>query len=586
MNLRQSVQSWLEPVLRRTPLSQVAGPTLVELDLSRGIQESSPASPLAAVRHLRTPMLRGLIRGLREAADDDAVVGLIATIGPSVITLAQSGELRDAIRRFRESGKPAIAWSAAFGEVAADNTGYHLATAFDEIWLQPSGAVGLVGFAAEPVFARDALDKLGIAPHFSQRHEYKSAAETFMRKGISEPSREMLGRLVDSSTDLVIADVAASRALPESEVRAILAAGPRPAAVAAEHGLVDHVGYRDQAYAALRERVGHAEPGLRFAERFKAGRLDGLIGPITALTNDRPVIGLIQATGAIHRGHPGGSPASGPTIGSDALDAALRAAGRNRAVKAVVLRIDSPGGSYVASDAIRRAVMVLRDSGTPVVASMASVAASGGYYIAMPCTTIVANPGTVTGSIGVLAGKSVLRDGLSRIGIARETIAAAPYAAMMSSNQPFSEEEAALLERWLDEVYDDFTGKAAADRGLALDELRGVAKGRVWTGADAAERGLVDTLGGLDRAVDEACRLAAVRRAEARVQVIPKPNPLQSFLPRDNSDAVEAGAPPTLEGPAGWRRLLPELRVALGLEHAGVLTLPPVRLPGLLPSDV
>ncbi|WP_181311193.1 S49 family peptidase [Nocardioides campestrisoli] len=597
--MRLPTPAALLPVLRRTPLGGGAREkVLLELDLGRGVAESPPGSPLEALRALHTPLLRSLVEQLGKAAADPDVVGLIATLGETPLTLAQSAELRTAVAAFRGAGKATLAWSPTFGELGPGNTGYHLAAAFEEIWLQPSGAVGLVGFAGEATFLRGALDKLGIQPQLSQRYEYKTAADQLMREEMSDPHREMLTRLIESTTETLVADVAADRGLTQEAVRAVLADAPLRAADAHERGLVDVLGYRDQAYGVMRNRAGSTEPTLRYVERHGAGRLDALLGPMSRLPGHKPVIGLIQATGPITLGRgDGGSPLSGSSVGSDTLTAALRAAGRDEHVKAVVLRIDSPGGSYIASDVIRREIQVLRESGTPVVASMASVAASGGYFIAMPCDTVLASPGTITGSIGVLAGKNVLRDGLSRLGIVRETLAGAPRAAMFSSNLPFDEDEWAVLDAWLDDVYADFTAKAAADRGMDVEELRTLAKGRVWSGADAHRHGLVDTLGGLDQAVDEACRLARVERRKVEVRGIPRHRPLQGLFPRESSEAVEAtvwgGSGITRtplpglsvgEGPALWRRLLPELGALWGTPYAGVLSLPPVRLPGLLPG--
>ncbi len=559
---------------------------LLELDLGRGVAETPPASPLEAVRALHTPMLRTLVEHLRRAEQDPEVAGLIASVGATRLSLAQSEELRAAVQSFRGSGRPTLAWSPAFGELTPGTIGYHLATAFDEIWLQPTGLLTLVGFAAEAVFLRGALDRLGVEPQLHQRHEYKTAADTFMRTSISPSHKEMLTRFLESATETVVADVATARGLDPGTVRSALDAGPQTAQEARERGLVDHLGYRDEAYAAMGRRLGTDEPSLRYVERHGQSALRAVVGPMVRLPGRRPVVGVVQASGPIHLGRPDPrSPWGGHSVGSDPLTAALRAAGRDEKVVAVVLRVDSPGGSYVASDAIRREVLALREGGTPVVASMASVAASGGYYIAMPCDAVYAGAGTVTGSIGVLAGKSVVREGLARLGVDRETVAASRHAAMLSSNRPFDEAELALLDRWLDDVYADFTAKAAADRGLAVDDLRAVARGRVWTGADAVRHGLVDAVGGLERAVRDACRRAGVARDEVDVRALPAANPLQALLPRESSDAVDVGLP-LHEGPALWQWLQPELHALLGVAapYGGVLSLPPLRLQGLLPG--
>lgn len=583
----------LPPLIRRLPMRRrlpgAHEAVLLELDTARGLAEAPPSSPIDALRSLHTPMLRTLVDHLRRAATDPDVVGLIATIGTTAPTLAQTGELRSAIAAFRAAGKPTIAWAPSFGEFGIGTTPYHLAAAFEEIWLQPSGSLGLIGFSAQALHLRGALDKLGIEPQFGQRHEFKSAADLFLRDSMSEPVREMLTSLVASATDTLVADIARDRSLTEPAVREAIDAAPLSADRAHQLGLVDQLGYRDEAFAAIRARVGGIEPSLRFVERHGVGRLDGLVSRIRSLPTGKPVVAVVQASGVIHLGQ-GGSPGqSGRSVSADRLGAVLQAAARDDTVRAVVLRIDSPGGSYVASDAIRRDILSLRETGTPVVASMASVAASGGYYIAMPCQKIVAGAGTITGSIGVLAGKQVLRETLRRIGITTETVPGSRHADMFSTAVAFDDEELTRLETWLDDIYADFTTKAALDRGMDVEALRRVARGRVWTGADAARHGLVDRLGGLDDAVQEACSLAELDREDCDVRAFPKPHPLEAILPPKNSESASAATPMTAEGPALWARLLAASGLASvmpwgELVSPGVLSLLPVRLTGLLPD--
>ncbi len=254
--MRLPTPAALLPVLRRTPLGGGRERILLELDLGRGLAESPPGSPVEALRALHTPLLRTLVEHLGKAAQDPDVFGLIATVAEPPLTLAQSAELRTAVAAFRAAGKSTLAWSPSFGELGPGNTGYHLAAAFEEVWLQPSGAVGLVGFAGEATFLRGALDKLGVQPQLSQRYEYKTAADQLMRKEMSDPHREMLTRLIESTTETLVADVAADRGLTEDEVRAVLADAPLRAADAHDRGLVDTLGYRDQAYGVMRSRAG------------------------------------------------------------------------------------------------------------------------------------------------------------------------------------------------------------------------------------------------------------------------------------------------------------------------------------------
>ncbi|MDO5502246.1 MAG: signal peptide peptidase SppA [Actinomycetia bacterium] len=601
----------LEDLLSRVPLAEKlagrvpGGPgerVLLELDLGRGLAEAAPSNPLEAIRALRTPLLRTLVEHLRKAQTDDTVVGLIGILHGGGLTLAQSDELRSAVQAFRESGKPTLAYSPAFGELGEGNVGYHLATAFEEIWLEPAGSLGLIGFTGGATFLRGTFDKLGIEPEFGQRYEYKSAADTYLRKEFTEPHREMATRLIESATEQLVADVATDRGLSVEAVREALAAGPLTPDDALARALVDHLGHRDQAYAAMRARVGVEEPTLRYVERQGVSRFSALMEQLPK-PGGRPRIAVIEAIGGINVGHAAPGP-GGRSVGSDTLGAALRAAAKDKNVAGVVLRIDSPGGSAIASDCIRRDIQQVRAAGKPVVASMASVAASGGYYIAMPCDRIVAAPGTITGSIGVLGGKLVVTGLLEKVGINQELIAGSPRADLFSWLTPFDQDDWEVVDAWLDRIYDDFTTKAAADRDMSVEDLRAVARGRVWTGADAQQHGLVDRLGGLGDAVEETCSLLSVTPDDVQVVPFPKPHPLAAFQPPESSEsvAVSAGLVGGLaggvaggvagglvgglagaEGPPAWQALLAGLRQVSGWSGAGVLALPPLHLPGLLP---
>jgi len=540
---------------------------LLELDLSRGVVETPSATPLRIVGARPAPALHALLTALRQAERDRHVAGLVAHVAQRPISLALSSELRDAVARFRRSGKVAVAWTESFGELGVGNVGYHLATAFEEIWLQPSGDVGLTGVVARAVFVRDALDRLGVEPQLAQRHEYKTAADTFLRSEMSDAGREMARRLAESATETIVADVAAARGLDPATVREIVDHAPLTATEALEAGLVDRLGYRDEVYASLRSRLGDVR--LLYVERYGRRRERGRAVRRAVAGRSSPVVALVRASGPIHLGHSSSVPWGGPNVGSDTLGATLRAAGRDPAVKAVVLRVDSPGGSYVASDAIRREILALRGSGRPVIASMATVAASGGYYIAMPCDVVVASPTTLTGSIGVLAGKQVVKEALGRVGVRIDSEAVGAHAEMFSSQQPFTEEEWARLEGWLDEVYDDFTSKAAADRGMPVERLRDVARGRVWTGADARSHDLVDQLGGLEEAVAIACERAGVGRDDVDVRVLPQAGLVRRLRGPESSEHAAAAHT------AGQQPLLDGALAALGLPlAAGVLTMP------------
>ena len=563
------------------------GRLLLELEVTRGLAEVPPATPVAALRAMRTPSLRGVVRALERAAEDDGVGGLVAHAGGE-IGFAPAAELRAAVSRFRASGKRTAVWAETFGEMGPGNSSYHLASAFEEIWLQPTGDLGLVGVTASAVFVRGTLDKLGVRTQIGQRHEYKTAANTVLETDLTAPHREMLQTLVASVTDGIVRDVASARGLTEEAVRRAVDRAPLSAQEALEGGFVDRLGYRDELYRTLRRGLTErgAEPRLRFVDRYDrhggaAARLtrsaDGL--PLGAHRR-RGVVAVVGAHGPIHLGRSRATnPVSRRTTGSDTVTAALRSAGSDEHVRAIVLRIDSPGGSAVASDAIRQAVLEVRSGGTPVVASMASLAASGGYFIAMPCDRVLASPGTLTGSIGVLGGKQVVSEGLARIGVTRGTVSAGRYADMFSSERPFDEEEWARVEDWLDRIYDDFTSKVAHDRGLPLERLDELARGRVWTGAQAADNGLVDGLGGLSAAVDAACELAGADRADVDVRPWPRTSPLAMLHPPENSDAPAAAVATIAveslgEGVGPVDRLLRLLAEQAGLPAYGALTMP------------
>ncbi len=492
-------------------------PILLEIDLSRGLADAPPSDPVAALRRRHLPLIGDVVAGLRRARNDTHVAGAVLLVGPGPSSAAQADELGAALEGFGRTGKVTAAIAESFGELSPGTLAYHLAAHCAEVWLQPSGVVSLTGVAVEVTLLRAALDKVGARPMIGQRHEYKSAADTFTRSEASGPQREMMQRLTDSALEQVVATVARRRRMTEQQVTEAMAAAPLPAAEALERRLVDSVGYRDEAYASLRERVGRGgELRLLYAHRYARKQASRPLEQARA--RRRPVVAVVPVRGAIATGRnrPGGL--LGPVAGADTIAAWLGALHDDDAVKAVVLHVDSPGGSYVASDAIRRAVLALRGTGRPVVAAMGALAASGGYFVSMAADRIVALPHTLTGSIGVLGGKIVVHDTLARVGVTRETFGAGPQATMFAANLPYDDEQWQRLQDWLDAVYADFTQKAAADRGMPVEQLEPLARGRVWTGADARERRLVDELGALEDAVEVACARVGLRREQVRLR--------------------------------------------------------------------
>ena len=472
---------------------------LLELDLTEPPPETPPADPLGYLQARRRQTLRGMVDALRDAAEDDRVAGLVARVGGAV-PLARAQELREAVGAFAATGKPAVAWAETFGEGGPGTVPYLLATGFGELWLQPSGDLGLTGVFVEATFVRGALDKVGLEPQLAQRHEYKNAVDMLTRHGFTDAHREAVARVAASAAEQVVDAVAAARGLTPERVRELIDAAPLSAEQARAAGLVDRVGYRDEVYADVRRRVGDAK--LLFLARYRRAQAPArMLGAVRR--RGRPAIAQVTVAGPIQQGRSRRGPLpGGPSAGSDTVAAALRSAGRDDSVGAVVLRVDSPGGSYVASDVIWREVTRLRAAGKPVVASMGDVAASGGYFVAMGADAIVAQPGTLTGSIGVFSGKVVTAGLLDRLGIGTEAVVEGRQARMFSSRVGFDDEQWRRLEEWLDRVYADFVGKVAGTRQLTRERAHELARGRVWTGADAYERGLVDELGGLCRAAE------------------------------------------------------------------------------------
>lgn len=545
-------------------------PLLLELDLTHPLPDPPPHQPLAKALSRGVPSQREVIATLRRAARDSRVAGLIVRTGGPQQPLATAQELRDALLEFRSSGRPTFAWSETFGEFGQGTAAYLVATGCEQIWLQPTGEVGLTGVAAEATFVKELFDRVGIRAEVSARQEYKNAPNLATERGYTAAHREAMERLVVSSLDVAVEEIAAGRGLEPEDVRALVDRAPLTAQDALAAGLVDSLGYRDQAYAAMQARCPGAE--LRFLHRLSERPADRLR---TMRQKDKRTVALIDVAGGIKSGRSGRG-LFGAAAGSDSICAALRAAANDESTAAVVLRVDSPGGSYVASDAIWRASLGLREAGKALVVSMGTVAASGGYFVAMGADRILAQPATITGSIGVFGGKLVIGDALTRHGIDHDAVAAGARARLGSGRVGFDADQYAALEGWLDRVYADFTTKVAAARNLSTEAIDAAARGRVWTGHDARDHGLVDALGGLSEAADQARALAGLP-SDAPLRPLPAAKPLDRFArPRSSTDpraARAAMAPDALTAwTAGWG-LWANAAAALGLSPAGPLTL-------------
>ena len=487
---------------------------ILTADLGGGLIEGSQ-SALSELVGGRKSTVRGFLDALERGAEDPRVKGIYAHIDGDTLGLAKTQEARDAVAAFRGKGKFAIAFSESFGEFGVGTRPYYLATAFDEIWLQPLGAVGLVGLHAEVPFLRGTLDRLGIEPSFARREEYKSAANSLTETEMTAPQREEVESLLTSMAGQIVHGIAETRHLSESEVQGLIDHGPLFADEAKTARLVDRIGYRDEAISEAHRRAGSG------AEQVPLSRyLEGADHP----HNKGPTIALIYGTGLIVQGGGTTSPLSGSAeMSAREVTRAFRDAFRDAKVRAILFRIDSPGGSAVASESIWREVVRARERGKPVIVSMGDTAGSGGYYVAAPADKIVAQPATLTGSIGVLAGKLVIAQLLNKIGVTTDSAERGANSGMFSTLRDFSPAEQQRLDTFLDLTYRGFKEHVAAGRHLSEDQVEAVAKGRVWSGEEAKANGLVDALGGYAVALQlakEAAGLAA--DAPAKLVVFPR----------------------------------------------------------------
>ena len=530
---------------------------VLELDLRAAPPETSGLDPLAIITGGGRPLvLREAVSALHRAAEDPRVAGLIARVELPAAAAGPVQELREAIAAFT-AVKPSLAWA----ETYPGTLSYYLASAFGEVWMQPSGTVGLIGFATNALFLRDALDKAGIEAQFVARGEYKSAANLFTQDRYTDAHREADTRLLESLRGQVWQAIAESRRIRQETLDGLADRAPLLRDVAVDSGLIDRVGFRDEAYARIAELTGaegvspnagdadddDAPPRL-YVSRY--ARATGPSGPSMPGRGPKSTIAVVTVAGPIVSGR-GGSrlPFGSSNAGGDTIAAALREAAHDDSVSAIVLRVDSPGGSVTASETIWREVSKARERGKPVVASMGAVAASGGYYVSMCADAIVANPGTITGSIGVVTGKLVARDLKDRLGVGSDAVRTNANADAWSINAPFTPEQQAQVEAEADLFYTDFVERVAQGRNLSVDAVDAVARGRVWTGADALEHGLVDELGGLRTAVRKAKVLAGLDEdAKVRLVGYPGSSVWELLRPRPSSQPAAASIPDALGG--------------------------------------
>jgi len=507
--------------------------TVLELDLSNGVIEYQPSNPFTAITG-KTISILEIVEGLKSAGKDPKISGLIVRLGAGGIGFAQTQEIRDSIIEFRKTGKFAYIFSESFGEMGPSTKVYYLATAFDKIYMQPSGDLGLVGFSVESMFLKGTLSILGIQPRMAHRKEYKNAMNMFTEEKFTKAHKESISSLIGGLFDQVVKGISNDRNIPVDQLKIIINNGPYSGAEAVKLKLIDELIYWDECLAKI--KLKDQQGKLLF--------LSNYLKRTERVYAEGQMLALIYGLGAISRGESNYNPiTNSSSIGANTMARAIRQAVKDIKIKGILLRIDSPGGSYVASDTVWREVVQAKKSGKPVVVSMGNLAASGGYFIAMPASKIVAQPGTITGSIGVVAGKMITKDFWGKLGITWDQYKTSTNADLWSSLNDFSDPQWNKFQKSLDRIYLDFTNKAAMGRNMNLKKMQEIAKGRVWTGRDALERGLIDELGGFVKAIELLKIECNIKKdANIKLEIFPKEKSFLEQLQKqefNNSEEVQ-----------------------------------------------
>ena len=550
-----------------SPFSDKALPQSMVLSLDlRDVPPETTSSDLLSGGLFRSSRdIVEIVQLLWQAADDPRVVGLFIDVGDESAGLARVQELRQAIAHFRGKGKFAVGFAESLGSGGSHFADYYLASALEQIWLQPSGGFSVAGIAVETPFVKGGLDKLGVRIEGGKRCEYKSAPDTFLETGYTGPARENLQQLLDSLYGQFVNDVARERNIAPAKLRQLIDAVPFDPERARQEGLIDRIGYRSDALEEVKQRVG----GTR--------NLVSLSDYADDDTRPKPkgeVIALVRASGAIISGGGERGPLDDDALATagDVVDA-LESAARAKEVRAIVLRIDSPGGTYPAADAIADAVARARAAGKPVIVSMSDVAASGGYLAAVRADVIVAQPTTITASIGVFGIWPVATELLASLGVRVERISVGTNAGMYSTFQPPTAAQRAAMGRELDTVYAEFTRQVGEARKLDGSRLDAVARGRVFSGVDAKRAGLIDELGGLQLALSIAKAKAGIDETRPiEVRRFPDDDRWQRVLDRVlRLTSIDAG--PTVRAPREVREALARIGI---VARPGNVRLPPL----------
>lgn len=478
---------------------------------------------------LETPM-RDAARTLKMAKRDPDVAGALIKVGKSDFGVGRLQEIRDAVADFKSAGKRAICYAHSY------TTGsYIVASACDQIILHPSGEVRLIGLRSESSFYKRTLDKLGIRADLEHVGDYKSASDLFTRESMSDAHREVQNSILDDLYNQICESIAADRGLTQDQIKGQIDQGPFTSKQAVNAGVVDRIAYRDELEAIAKELTGGTHSLVKATAYLNAE----IYQPDWEVP--LPKIAVIEAVGTMVTGESFSDPFTGArAMGAATIARAVRSVREDDSIKAVVLRIDSGGGLVIAADTIWRELTRLK-AVKPLIVSMGDVAGSGGYYIAVPAHVIIAEPGTITGSIGVIGGKYSLKGLYDKIGVRKEIIKRGKRADFYTDYGDYPPEERAIVLRQIAEIYDDFINKVAEDRDMTTEEVDRIARGRIWTGKQALENGLVDELGGLDHAISIARKRAGLEKRQVELLRLPRESWLSRWIRAYNSAKVLAG---------------------------------------------
>lgn len=497
--------------------------SVLSLDLRDPMTDQDPQNPLASFGR-RSLSVMSVIETLRRAESDGHVKGLFIRLPEGGMEPAAADELRQAIKRFRTSGKPVYAHSQGLYPSGVVTSTYMVGAAADELWMQPAASFQVTGLASEDVFFKRLFDKYGVKADYEQRYEFKNAVNPYLHDDYTPAHREAQLSWMNSVYASAIAQAASDRDTSPVALRRALEAGPYLADAARERGLVDKVGQVKDAETALLKKAG-GDKLVAFSDYARARHDRGSAG-------GGPVVAVVEAEGPIVTGHDGvANPfTGGPTVYSDDVSEAIYDAAEDDDVKAIVFRVNSPGGSDTASEQILAAVRAAKAADKPVVVSMGTYAASGGYWISSEASAIVAQPSTLTGSIGVFGGKFALGPALAKFGVdVRDIGVGSNYAGAFGVGQEFNQAQRAAFAAWMDQIYANFVSRVATGRKLTPERVREIAKGRVWTGAQARELGLVDEIGGFYQAVDKAKALAGLTGDVRLKRMTPQASPIEAL---------------------------------------------------------